>query len=398
MEMKKQIHHNLITCLATFFLISTLWVNPSAAQTTVCENDTVYLTCTGYTGTIQWQLSADSVLWIDIAGASSDTLMIIAINDMYYRAYVLDGTCQPVYSEITRIIVNATPDTAYAGTDQTLACNATTTALAGNTPVTGNGIWTVVSGVATITSPSSPNSGVTGLTLPGSAVLRWTISNPPCAPSADEVTITSAPCPPFVCGDTLHIYHVMGAVAPETKMVSYATVMTNLSGTNQCWITKNLGASTQASSATDTTNAAAGWYWQFNRMQGYKNGSPSPTTPPWSVFNISEPSDWTPANDPCTIELGAGWRIPTHTEWTSVDANGGWSNSAQAYNSVLKLHAAGIVYGSPGVLYSRGADGSYWSSTAYSNSSARYLGMGNSYSYMVYDAKTFGFTLRCVKD
>jgi hypothetical protein len=391
-------NHNPITCLAAFILLSTLSIKPSAAQTTVCENDTVYLTCSGYTGTIQWQQSADSVLWTDITGATGDTLMIIASNDQFYRARVIDGTCQPVYSEITTIIVNGIPDAANAGPDQTLACNATTATLAGNTPVTGTGLWSVVSGTATITNPASPNSGVTGLTLPGTAVLRWTISNPPCPQSTDEVVITSVPCPPFVCGDTLHINHVMGAVAPESKQVSYGTVMTNLSGANKCWITQNLGASTQASSATDTTNAAAGWYWQFNRMQGYRNGSPSPTTPGWPTVSISEPSDWTAANDPCAIELGTGWRIPTQAEWTNADANGSWSSGAHAYNSVLKLHAAGLIYGSPGVLYSRGGDGSYWSSTSYSNSSARYLGFGSSYSYMVYDAKTYGNTLRCIKD
>src|ERR1035437_3213627 len=43
----------------------------------------------------------------------------------------------------------------------------------------------------------------------------------------------------FPCGSTLTINHVSGAVAPETKTVSYGTVATSLSGAGKCWITQN---------------------------------------------------------------------------------------------------------------------------------------------------------------
>lgn len=168
-------------------------------------------------------------------------------------------------------------------------------------------------------------------------------------------------CKPFVCGDNLIVTHTAGGVAPVDKTVTYGTVSTNLSGATKCWITQNLGATDQASSATDATEASAGWYWQFNRKQGYKVG-PSPS---WTITSISESSDWTSANDPCTIELGTGWRIPTKTEWTNADA--GWSSYTDTYNSVLKLHAAGYLSDSDGSLGSRGSYGSYWSSTQYSS-------------------------------
>ena len=108
---------------------------------------------------------------------------------------------------------------------------------------------------------------------------------------------------PFNCGSTLTVNHTVGDVAPETKTVNYGTVSTDLTGSTKCWITRNLGASQQATSATD---AAAGWYWQFNRKQGYK----VVPTPAWTITSISETSDWLPAQDPCSIELGTGWRIP----------------------------------------------------------------------------------------
>ncbi|MCC6690943.1 MAG: gliding motility-associated C-terminal domain-containing protein, partial [Bacteroidia bacterium] len=65
--------------------------------------------------------------------------------------------------------------------------------LAGNIPVVGTGTWTLVSGSATIANSSNPTSGVIGLGV-GTHVFRWTISNPPCPPSSDDVTIViSAP-------------------------------------------------------------------------------------------------------------------------------------------------------------------------------------------------------------
>jgi hypothetical protein len=89
--------------------------------------------------------------------------------------------------------------TVSAGTNQTLAACATTTTLAGSAiPAGMTGTWTVVSGTATITSPNSPTSGVTGLVLPATnegtvtATLRWTISNGECGSSFQTVTITTS--------------------------------------------------------------------------------------------------------------------------------------------------------------------------------------------------------------
>jgi len=106
------------------------------------------------------------------------------------------------------------------------------------------------------------------------------------------------------------------SIASETKTVTYKKVLTNLSGFNKCCITQNIRASSLASSATDNTEASTGWYWQFNRKQGYKSyQGRTPITWPY----ISENSDWITANDPCTILHVGGWRIPTKTEWESAD-------------------------------------------------------------------------------
>lgn len=205
------------------------------------------------------------------------------------------------------------------------------------------------------------------------------------------------------CGDPLTINHVSGdGVAAETKSIDYGTVLTSLSGSSQCWITQNLGATNQATSVTDNTEASAGWYWQFNRKQGYKHDGTtlSPASPVWPSSGDGSAVNWQPANDPCTLSLGAGWRIPSDGEFSLVSANGNWTNYNQAFSSVLKIHAAGEVNSSK-ALNGRGVNGCYSVSQQYTtNTSWEY--------YMTFSAsiaqrtmqmsKAGGYSVRCLKD
>ncbi|MBN1339740.1 MAG: hypothetical protein JXA03_10480, partial [Bacteroidales bacterium] len=202
-----------------------------------------------------------------------------------------------------------------------------------------------------------------------------------------------ANCPP-----TLTVTHTAGAVAPVNKTVSYGTVMTNLTGSDKCWITKNLGADQQATSATDATEASAGWYWQFNKKQGYKHDGTTRTPNTTWISSINEYSDWQTANDPCAILLGAGWRLPTVTEWSNAVQNGGWSNYNHAYASVLKLHAAGYLYYSDGSLNGRGTYGHDWSSTQDSSTNGWRLAFNSSNCSVSNYYKTYGFSGRCLRD
>ena len=122
-------------------------------------------------------------------------------------------------------------------------------------------------------------------------------------------------------------------------------------------------------------------------------------TPAWTITSINENSDWLPANDPCTLELGSGWRIPTSTEWTNVNNSFvpqiDWSGE---WNSVLKLHAAGGLYPNDGSLFNRGLNGYYWGSTPGDATNGWHLAFTSGDSYMNYSNKSFGFSARCVRD
>ncbi len=197
------------------------------------------------------------------------------------------------------------------------------------------------------------------------------------------------------CGSALTVNHVAGAVAPVSKTVSYGTI-TNIPGEpTKCWITSNLGADHQATSFTDATEASAGWYWQFNRKQGYKHDGTTRTPNTSWISNIDENSDWLTANDPCTSELGTGWRLPTSTEWTNVYASGNLND----WTAGLKLHAAGYLYTGDGSLYFRGSGGVCWSSSQNDSNNGWYLyfNSGNSGMYYYY-YKAYGFSVRCLRD
>jgi hypothetical protein len=201
---------------------------------------------------------------------------------------------------------------------------------------------------------------------------------------------------PVACGTSITVSHVAGAVAPVAKTVTYGTVKNIPGEIAKCWITSNLGADHQATAVTDATEASAGWYWQFNLKQGFKHDGTTRTPNTTWISSITESTDWTLPNDPCALELGTGWRIPTMTEWTNVDAGGNWTSYNGPWNSLLKIHAAGYL--SDGSLSYRGGYGSYWSSTQNSTTNGWFLFISSNASALYGNSKAFGFSVRCVRD
>jgi hypothetical protein len=198
------------------------------------------------------------------------------------------------------------------------------------------------------------------------------------------------------CGDSIHVIHIRSTVAPVNKIVAYGTVTGIPGEPDKCWITSNLGSDHQATAVDDATEASAGWYWQFNSKQGYMNEGTT-VIPAWNNTYNYESSDWIPANDPCTIELGAGWRIPTLTEWSNVLAAGQWANWSFSWNSALKMHAAGRLDYDEGSLLDRGIYGGYCCSTQASMMQSRFIYFSSSECGMFSLLKPYGSSVRCIK-
>ena len=348
----------------------------------------------------------------DGSGAGSFTSSITGLTSytMYYvRAYATNslGTgygneeifytlLYPVMPDLyTTAVLNITDSSATSGGCVTYE---------GGTTVTSRGVCWSTSPAPTIANSKTINgsgmgaftSNLTGLTGNTLYYVRAYATNSVGTAYGTEMsftTLTVYSCP------SLSINHVAGTVAPVNKTVTYGTIA-NLPGeVSKCWITSNLGATHQANSVNDTTEASAGWYWQFNRKQGYKhNGTTRTPSTNW-ITSIAENLDWEAANDPCALELGCGWRLPTSTEWTNVNASGGWTNWNGPWNSALKIHAAGMLGMNSGYLSDRGVKGIYWSSNQqFSNGSGWILWTTSTSSYMSTYPKTAGFPVRCLKN
>ena len=166
---------------------------------------------------------------------------------------ITNGACSSASNVTLTNYALPTTSVAYASSD-IYNCNSTVFTMAANTPVVGTGNWTVVSGSATITTPSSPTSAVT-LTSGIVARLRWTISNGTCTPSTSDVVInnviiaatvsgTNITCPRGTDG-TVTLTTPTGGLAPYTYLWNSLVTTQNLTGVPagnyQCVITDSRG-------------------------------------------------------------------------------------------------------------------------------------------------------------
>ncbi|MDP3143919.1 MAG: gliding motility-associated C-terminal domain-containing protein, partial [Bacteroidota bacterium] len=114
-------------------------------------------------------------------------------NNVLVWTIVAAGTCSTTSSSMT-IQVDQLPTTSLAGPSQTICISNPNYTMTGNTPLIGNGIWTIILSPGAITTPNSPTTTVTGLGL-NQNIFAWTITNGVCGPSTSNVIITVDPLP-----------------------------------------------------------------------------------------------------------------------------------------------------------------------------------------------------------
>jgi hypothetical protein len=110
-----------VNCTGTSYTGSaTITVNPTsvggtatAANSTICNGSNTTITLSGYTGTIQWQQSANGTSgWTNVTGGSGGTTDNYTTANLttttYYRAEVTSGTCSAAYSNTVTIDIYST--------------------------------------------------------------------------------------------------------------------------------------------------------------------------------------------------------------------------------------------------------------------------------------------------
>src|SRR5690606_2976935 len=128
------------------------------------------------TGTWTIQGAANGAVITNINSPTTTVTGLNAGSSVTLRWTITNGSCS-TFDDVV-LTNDALPTTATAGADQEL-CNAVSFTLGGNVPGTGTGAWSIVGAAngATVTTPSSATSTVTGLNAGSSVTLRWTITN-----------------------------------------------------------------------------------------------------------------------------------------------------------------------------------------------------------------------------
>src|SRR5687768_17940504 len=133
-----------------------------------------------------WTLISGSASITTPASPTTTVTGVAAGTSATVRWTVTNGTCS-AFDEVT--VTNDIQPTVSNQPNQTL-CNTSTFTMTQSSPSVGDGVWTLISGSATITTPTSPTTTVTGVAAGTSATVRWTVTNGTCS-AFDEVTVTN---------------------------------------------------------------------------------------------------------------------------------------------------------------------------------------------------------------
>ncbi|MBF4464289.1 gliding motility-associated C-terminal domain-containing protein [Flavobacterium sp. LC2016-12] len=308
--------------------------NAGPDQTICVSGNTTLAANTITVGTGAWSKFSGPVGGTFSNTASPTSTFTPSLPGTYVLRWTATNLSCTFFDDMT-LTVDPLPTTANAG-NPFAVCQFQPVNLSGNTPTTGTGLWSQVSGPSTavFADPSSPTTSVLG-TQAGVYVFRWTISSGSCPSSSSTVTVTINELSPLADA----------GVDQTICNTSTATLSGNNSGTSTgLWtFVSNAGNTAVITNPNLFNTTVTGISTGTTRLKWtISNGS---CTPYSDEVQITKPSDLitSPLTANSTICLGgtitlsttpSGSLTPYSYQWqSSANGTSGWSNISGQTNA-----------------------------------------------------------------
>ncbi|MES2679963.1 MAG: gliding motility-associated C-terminal domain-containing protein [Bacteroidota bacterium] len=282
------------------------------------------------TGVGTWSLvSGGGTITNSLSSVSTVTALASGANILQWT--MSNGSCASNSASVT-IQVDNGAGIANAGSNQTICISTGSTTVTGNAPSPGTGLWSLVSATATIVSPSSPTTQITGLTV-GTHILKWTLANGTCSNSATmSITVDDVP----------------GASNAGTNQ----TLCINSPGTNLAATTPSFGTAVWSvvtgggvlSNNTSATSSVSGLSSGTNILQWtVSNGVCAPSTSSVIIQVDADPgaanagSNQTLCISSPSVVLNGNAPAAGAGSWSVTSGSGVFTNSTSATSTVTNL-------------------------------------------------------------
>ena len=258
-----------------------------AGAATVCQGtNSTTLTLSEYTGTIQWQVSTDNIIFNNIALATSPVFTATnLVATTYYRAVVTSGVCSSATTATATITVSTTSiaGTISGATPVCYGTNSTTLTLSGNV---GNIQWQSSTDNSTFTAISGATSNIyTASNLTVTNYYRAVSTSGVCSAATTAATVIVNPLPISNAGPASATI-CAGTTYTTSGIASNGTVLWSTSGTGTFASATNAVAIYTPSSADQTNGSVV----LTMTVTGNTNGCTSNTATDAIVLAINSPS------------------------------------------------------------------------------------------------------------
>jgi gliding motility-associated-like protein len=192
------INGNIDSCSFTVTRDELPTVATAGADLNVCIDTVTLSGNTPNVGAGIWTSLTSGTTILSANDPSSEVVLQRGANTLVWT--ISNGVCASSSDTIT-ITYDSDPTLADAGADQ-IICEERGTIMEANTPLVGNGFWSITRGSGTPDDITDPKATVTGL-ADGENVLVWTIENGTCEASIDSVVVKGSDNPVItMIGDT----------------------------------------------------------------------------------------------------------------------------------------------------------------------------------------------------